>query len=72
MPNKSNQKITKITVDIPTDLLRNAQRAGGKGISETVRQGLRLVAAGKAYQELRSLRGSLKLDLDLKNLREDR
>jgi len=42
------------------------------GITETVRCGLTLVAAGRAYDGLRRLRGKLRLSLDLEALREDR
>jgi hypothetical protein len=62
----------KITVEVPEDLLRRAQAASGEGITGTVRRGLALVAAGRAYDELRRLRGKLKLGLDLEALREDR
>lgn len=62
----------KITVHVPEDLLRKAQEATGLGITPTIRQGLRLVAAGRAYEKLRRLRGKVKFSLDLKALREDR
>jgi hypothetical protein len=62
----------KITVEIPEDLLERALAATDAGITETVRQGLALVAAGRAYDELRRLRGKLKLGIDLESLREDR
>ncbi len=38
----------KITVEIPDDLLKKAQRASGKGITQTVRTGLQLLAASQA------------------------
>jgi hypothetical protein len=62
----------KITVEVPEDLLERAQDASGEGITQTVRRGLALVAAGRAYDELRRLRGKVKLGLDLQALREDR
>ncbi len=40
----------KITVHVPEDLLRRALESSGKGLTFTVREGLQLVAAGKAYQ----------------------
>ncbi len=61
----------KITVHIPEDLLRRALDSSGKGLTATVRQGLELVAAGRAYQQLRHLRGKVRFSLDLKTLRED-
>jgi len=62
----------KITLEVPEDLLERAVAASGEGITGTVRRGLELVAAGRAYDELRQLRGKLKLGLDLDPLREDR
>lgn len=65
-------KIKKITAHVPAEVLRRARLATGKGITETVRQGLDLLAAAKAAQELRRLRGKVCLDLDLAELRRDR
>lgn len=62
----------KITVHIPEDLLREAQTATGKGVTATVREGLRLVAASRVYEELQRWRGKVKFTVDLKTLREDR
>ncbi len=62
----------KITAHVPLDSLRRAQAATGKGITETVRLGLDLLASAKAAEELRRLRGKLRLDLDLAELRRDR
>jgi hypothetical protein len=61
----------KITVHIPEDLLRRALDSSGKGLTATVRQGLELVAAGRAYRQLRQLRGKVRFSTDLKALRED-
>ena len=62
----------KITVHIPGDLLKQAQKSTGQGITETVRRGLQLVAAGEAYRQLREMRGKMRVSIDLKTLREDR
>ncbi len=62
----------KITVEIPSELLETALAATGKGITQTVRRGLELVAAGRAYEELRRLRGKVRLGVELEALREDR
>lgn len=66
------QTVRKITVHVPDDLLKRAQRETGEGVTETVRRGLRLVAASSAYEHLRHLRGSIRLDVDLDELRADR
>ncbi len=62
----------KITVEIPSELLRKAQKSTGAGITATIRRGLELVAASRAYEELRRLRGRVKFSVDWKRLREDR
>lgn len=61
----------KITVHIPEDLLQRALDSSGKGLTATVRQGLELIAAGRAYQQLRRLRGKVRFSIDLKKMRED-
>jgi hypothetical protein len=62
----------KVTIEIPNDLLRRARRSTGEGITATVRRGLELVAARGAYEELRRLRGSVRLSIDVQALRQDR
>ena len=62
----------KITVEISEDLLERARKSSGEGITGTVRRGLELVAAGRAYDELKKLRGKVRLGIDLEALREDR
>jgi hypothetical protein len=62
----------KITIHVPDDLLKSAQKSTGQGITETVRQGLRLVAAGETFRRVAALRGSVKFSVDLRRLRDDR
>lgn len=62
----------KITLEVPEDLLERAMASTGEGVTQTVRRGLELVAAGRAYDDLRRLRGKVKLGIDLEGLREDR
>ena len=62
----------KITVEVPAPLLERAQEATGRGVTATVREGLQLVAAGRAYAELRRLRGKVKFSRTLAQLRADR
>lgn len=62
----------KLTVEVPADLLRRARRSTGEGITATVRKGLELVAARRAYEELRRLRGTVQLSIDVEALRQDR
>ena len=65
------RKVTKVTVEVPDELLARAQRSTGEGITATIRRGLELVAAGRAYDDLRAMRGKLRLNIDLERLRED-
>lgn len=62
----------KITVNLPEELLAKARRSTGRGITETIRMGLELVAASQAYEQLRDLRGKVSFSVDLKKIREDR
>jgi hypothetical protein len=62
----------KITLEVPEDLLRRAQKSTGEGITATIRRGLELVASTRAYDEVRRLRGRVKLSVDLRRLRDDR
>ena len=64
--------VRKITVEVPADLLARAQSATGAGLTATVRQGLRLVAAGRAYRRLRPRRGKVEFTRSPAALREDR
>jgi hypothetical protein len=62
----------KITVEVPEELIERALRSSGEGVTATIRRGLELVAAGRAYEDLKALRGKVRLRLDLDRLREDR
>ena len=64
--------VRKITVEIPAELLEKAQRAGGTGITQTVRTGLQLVAASNAYSRLRQLRGKVRFSRTMAQLKADR
>ena len=50
----------KITVVVPRELLEKAQEASGTGVTQTVRTGLKLVAASRTYARLRRLRGKVR------------
>ena len=62
----------KITVEVPQELLKKAQRASGAGVTETVRTGLRLVAASQSYARLRQLRGKIRFSRTPADLKADR
>ena len=62
----------RVTANLPTDLLRTAQEVTGKGITETIVEGLELVRRRRAGQMLKALKGRLTLDIDLDSSRERR
>ena len=62
----------KITVEVPFELLKKAQRASGAGITQTVRTGLELVAASETYAHLRRFRGKVRFSRKLADLKADR
>jgi len=62
----------KITVEVPRELLERAQRASGAGVTETIRTGLRLVAASRTYARLRRLRGKVRFSRTWAELKADR
>ena len=64
--------LRKITVEVPTELLRKAQEASGSGITQTVRTGLELMAASRAYARLLQLRGRVHFSRTLADLKADR
>jgi hypothetical protein len=66
------EAMRKITVEVPPTLLDRAQRASGTGVTQTVREGLQLVAASHAYAGLRGLKGKVQFRKTLAELKEDR
>jgi hypothetical protein len=60
-----------VTLVLPRELIDQATAATGKGLTPTIREGLRLVAASRAYSDLRALRGKVRFSIDLKSLRAD-
>ena len=66
------QRARKITVEVPPDLLEKAQRASGRGITQTVRAGLQLMAASEAYAQLLQFRGKVRFSRSVEELTDDR
>jgi len=62
----------RITVEVPLELLEEAQRASGSGITQTVRRALQLVAPSPDYARLRQLRGKVRFTRRLEQLKADR
>ena len=65
-------KARKITVEVPEDLLKKAQRASGSGVTQTVRAGLQLMAASEAYARLLQFRGKVRFSPSVEELKDDR
>lgn len=63
----------RTTMDLPKDLLEEAKKmCGAKTMTSTVILSLQKLIETKKIERLRSLRGKLDLDVDLKRLRKDR
>lgn len=60
----------RVTANLPVELLEAARGVTGEGITETLVRGLTLVRRSAAASRARSLRGKLRLDLDLQGSRE--
>ncbi len=65
-------EVRKITVEVPAELVARAQAASGGSLTATVREGLRLVAAGQAFKSLRARRGKVRFSRSPAVLRDDR
>jgi len=66
------ETVRKVTVELPPELLEKAQQAIGAGITETIRTGLKLVAASRTYAQLRQLRGKIRFSRTSAELKADR
>ena len=62
----------RITANLPEQLLEQAMEVTGKGITETLVEGLRLVRRARAYEKAMALRGKVNLSIDLDVSRERR
>ena len=65
-------KTKKITVEVPADLLREAQRVSRAGVTETVRNALKNYARSDWYDKIMALRGKVQFTESMESLREDR
>jgi len=62
-------QVRKITANIPEDILENAQRLTGKGITLTLVEGLKALDRHARLSALRRLRGKVHFHLDLEGTR---
>jgi hypothetical protein len=65
----AKEQMKKLTILVPQDLLRRAQRATKKGATPTVRKGLELLAAQDVYDRLLALEGKVKFGLTWQEMR---
>jgi hypothetical protein len=66
------KRTKKITVEVPVELLKRAQKVSGAGVTETVRQGLEKVAKSDYFKQILALRGKVHFTESLESIREDR
>ena len=59
----------RVTANLPGDLLDAAQEVTGKGITETIIEGLEQVKRRRFYERALGLRGRFRLDIDLEESR---
>jgi hypothetical protein len=67
---QGDPSIKRVTVNLPAKLLADAEAITGRGITETIVEGLRLLARRRAYAKALALRGRLELDIDVGASRE--
>jgi len=59
----------KLTILVPEDLLRKATEATRVGATPTVRMGLKLLTARRAYDRLLGLQGKVKFSMTWQEMR---
>ena len=62
----------RITANLPTDLLEQAQVATGRGITDTLIEGLERLRRADAFNKGMALKGKVRLSIDLETSRERR
>jgi hypothetical protein len=62
----------RITANLPDKLLQEAMEVTGKGITDTLVEGLRRVRRTRAFAKAQALRGKIALKIDLEESRERR
>jgi len=65
-------KTRRVTANLPESLLAEAMETTGKGITDTLVDGLELVRRQRAYRKALALRGRVALEIDLAASRERR
>ena len=65
----SKDRMKKLTILVPEDLLRKATQATRVGATPTVRMGLKLLAARRAYDRLLDSQGKVRFSLTWQEMR---
>ena len=65
----SKDRMKKLTILVPEDLLRKATQATRVGATPTVRMGLKLLAARRAYDRLLDWQGKVRFSLTWQEMR---
>ena len=60
----------RITANLPKNLLEDAMEVTGKGITDTLIEGLQRLCRIRAYEKAMALRGKIRLKIDLQESRE--
>lgn len=61
--------VKKVTVNVPSQILERARTITGRGVTETIVQGLIELDRQQRRSALRLLRGHVRFDLDLEKTR---
>ena len=62
-------RLRKVTVNLPAEVLENATRLTGKGITPTIVEGLQELERRAKRSALRALKGKVRIALDLEETR---
>ena len=62
----------RVTANLPEDLIDDAREVTGKGLTETLIEGLKLLKRSRAFSKAMALKGKLDLKVDLRSSRERR
>ena len=67
-----SSRVRRVTANLPADLLAEAMSASQRGVTETLKEGLRLVKRSRAFETAMRLKGRIRLDVDVEGSRERR
>ena len=59
----------RVTANLPSDLLDSARKVTGKGITETIVEGLEQLRRRRFYERALALGGKMKLDIEIEVVR---